>query len=66
MSILFCFIPVDNSNSSIKRLKFHNDKPHCDGACGFNMMENILKELGYKLKCVTYNTNLQQYILETI
>ena len=55
-----------DGSSEFYGLKLYKEKPYLDGACGFGSMENVLKELGYKLKCVEYNTNLQQYILEEI
>lgn len=55
-----------NGESDFYGLKLYNNILYLDGACGFSSMENILKELGYTLKCVEYNINLQQYILETL
>jgi len=56
----------EKGNSDFYGLTFYNGKPHLNGACGWESMEHVLKELGYYLENVNYKNSLQEYILHKV
>ena len=54
----------EEGDSDFYGLRFYNDKPRINGACGWSTVEVILKELGYFFDTYTYKTNLKEYILK--
>lgn len=54
-------------NKNLYGLNYTEDNRfYIDGACGFNSMSYILKELGYKLNMIKENSKNEMYMIEKI